>query len=342
MPDMIDTMAYNRSKGAPWHGKGEPVDGLMTAVECMQKAGLSWGVSKVPLRLDDEGRAPVSGLSAMVRTDRSVHDPARVLGVVGDEYQPLQNWDAFKFFDAVVGAGKARYETAGSIDGGRRIWLLAQLGDPLEPVKGDALLPYLLLASGHDGRLMVHLRFTPVRVVCQNTLAMALRGDDNLPHTAIRHDRAMHRRLESAGRLLGDIQWTLSTAKELWTRMAGHRIAKRDAEDYFRSVFGGVSPQGAQVSLFDNGDDEDTPTSADATRATSGLKAHAFEDFESDDNRRLKIDGTLWAAYNAAVWAIDYKRRSTRDPVDDLCLADGAKLKEKALKVAERVLVAAR
>ena len=122
MPDMIDTMAYNRNKGAPWHGKGEPVEGLMTAGECIRKARLDWGVAKVPLRLNDEGGLPLSGLSALVRTDKPVHDLSRILGVVGDEYQPLQNWDAFRFFDAAVGEGKARYETAGSIDHGKRIW----------------------------------------------------------------------------------------------------------------------------------------------------------------------------------------------------------------------------
>ena len=91
MPDMIDTMAYNRTKGAPWHGKGEPVDGLMTAGECVRKAHLDWAVAKVPLRLNDEGALPLSGLSALVRTDRPVHDQMRILGIVGDEYQPLQS-----------------------------------------------------------------------------------------------------------------------------------------------------------------------------------------------------------------------------------------------------------
>ncbi len=86
MPDMIDTMAYNRNKGAPWHGKGEPVEGLMTAGECIRKAQLDLGVAKVPLRLNDEGGLPLSGLSALVRTDKPVHDLSRILGVVGDEY----------------------------------------------------------------------------------------------------------------------------------------------------------------------------------------------------------------------------------------------------------------
>jgi len=126
----------------------------VTAGECIRKAGLDWGVAKVPLRLNDEGGLPLSGISALVRTDKAINDRNRVLGIVGDEYQPLQNWDAFRFFDAAVGDNLARYETAGAIDNGKRIWLLASLGDPITPVKGDAVTPFLLLANGHDGQLM--------------------------------------------------------------------------------------------------------------------------------------------------------------------------------------------
>ena len=338
MPDMIDTMAYNRNKGAPWHGKGEPVEGLMTAGECIRKAQLDWGVAKVPLRLNDEGGLPLSGLSALVRTDKPVHDLSRILGVVGDEYQPLQNWDAFRFFDAAVGEGKARYETAGSIDYGKRIWLLASLGEPLTPVKGDEVVPFLLLANGHDGRLKVHLKFTPVRVVCQNTLATALHRMNDLPHTALRHDRTLRRRLVSTGNLFKAIQRTLSNSADLWKRMAGHKLASRNAEDYFRSVFGGAPPKDEDA---DDMDGALLPALAsEDPRPPTGLKAEAMADFESDQNQSLKISGTLWAAYNAAVWAIDYKRRTSRDLVDDLCLAEGARLKEIAKREAERLLEA--
>lgn len=337
MPDMIDTMAYNRQKGPPWHGKGTPVDGLMTAGECIKKAGLDWGVAKVPLRLNDEGGVPVSGLSAVVRTDRPVDDPARVLSVVGDEYQPLQNWDAFRFFDAVVGPGNARYETAGAIDNGRRVWLLASLGEPITPVPRDEVVPYLLLANGHDGRLMVHVKFTPVRVVCQNALAMALVGHDRR-HIALRHDRTLRRRLVESGDLFRQILETKKSAETAWQRMAACRIHRKNAEAYFRAVFGG-SPD---TRVDDDADVQDgfpeRQEGADTGRPPVGLKKDAMNDFESKENSHLGISGTLWAAYNAAVWAIDYRRRTSQDPVDDLCLAEGARLKELARREAERWL----
>jgi phage/plasmid-like protein (TIGR03299 family) len=312
----------------------------MTAGECIRKAGLDWGVAKVPLRLNDEGGLPLSGISALVRTDKPTSDRNRVLGIVGDEYQPLQNWDAFAFFDAAVGKGRARYETAGSIENGKRIWLLASLGEPIAPVKGDDVKPFLLLANGHDGRLMVHVKFTPVRVVCQNTLAMAL-VDGDRRHVALRHDRTLKRRLEESGTFFQRVLKTVDDAARLWSRMAGCHITDKNAEAYFRSVFGGAS------NTRDDEEDSDgseRPTGllleADDDKPVVGLKKEAMDDFGSKQNRQFKIEGTLWAAYNAAVWAVDYRRRTTRDPVDDLCLAEGARLKEKAKTEAERLLQA--
>ncbi len=340
MPDGIDTMAYNRVKGAPWHGKGEPFDGLMTAGECVREAGLDWGVAKVPLRLNDEGGLPLSGISALVRTDKPSNDRGRILGIVGDEYQPLQNWDAFRFFDAAVGEGKARYETAGSIDNGKRVWLLASLGDPITPVKNDEVKPFLLLANGHDGQLMVHVKFTPVRVVCQNTLAMAL-VDGDRRHVALRHDRTLKRRLDESGTFFQRVLTTIGDASRSWTRMAGCHIKDKNAEAYFRSVFGGTANSRNDE---EEGDGSEVPTGLFAEagdgRPAVGLKKDAMADYCSEQNQKFKISGTVWAAYNAAVWAIDYKRQTSRDLVDDLCLGEGARLKEKARSEAERLLEA--
>jgi phage/plasmid-like protein (TIGR03299 family) len=189
-------------------------------------------VAKVPLRLDDDGALPLSGICAVVRTDKSVSDRARVLEIVGEGYQPLQNWDAFAFFDHAVGQGQARYETAGAIDGGRRIWLLAALSaDPICPVRDDLVIPYLLLANGHDGRLMVHMKFTPVRVVCQNTLAIALRDGDGR-HISVRHDRLLRRHLGDTGEWFRTVSNTVGYAGEVWRGMAGRQMSARSADAF--------------------------------------------------------------------------------------------------------------
>jgi phage/plasmid-like protein (TIGR03299 family) len=264
---------------------------------------------------------------AVVRTDLPSTDPRRILGVVGAEYQPLQNWEAFGFFDRAVGSQVALYETAGAIENGKRIWLLAKLPETLHPVKDDEVVPYLLLANGHDGSLMVHLTFTPIRVVCQNTLAMALVQGER--RVAIRHDRGLRRRLDEAAVLLGLVKSTLRHARDLWRSMAAHALAVADAERYFWAVFGGEPQEG-----------DEAEGTGQIRRAVAGLKQHAIENFESEVNRTLHIQGTLWAAYNAAVWAVDWERRSQKDRVDDLCLGEGARLKERARQQAELILTA--
>src|SRR2546422_133870 len=165
-------MTYNANNGRPWHEKGVPLNGLATAAKCIKAAGLDWGVAKIPIRTDDPGALPIPDRMVIVRTDLALDDPRRILGVVGAEYEPLQNWEAFGFFDRIVDRNEAIYETAGAIDDGRRIWLLAKLPKLIQVVEGDNVQPYVLLANSHDGTLMVHIKFTPIRVVCQNTLAM--------------------------------------------------------------------------------------------------------------------------------------------------------------------------
>lgn len=327
MPDLVTSMMWNRENGPPWHGKGVSVQGLATAAECIRAAGLDWGVAKVPMKVADEGSLPVPGRMVTIRTDLPSTDLHRILGVVGVEYQPLQNWDAFGFFDHVVGNGTAIYETAGAIENGKRIWLLARLPVTIQPVKGDEVNPYLLLANGHDGSLMVHLTFTPIRVVCQNTLAMALVAGKR--RVAIRHDRSLRKRLDDAAVLLGPIQSTLKGAEALWQRMVARSIVEADAQQYFRSAFGG-GPE----------DEQETESAGQSKRSVTGLKQWAMENFESDYNRQLGIEGTLWAAYNAAVGAVDWERKSQKDRVDDLCLGEGARLKERARQQAELILVA--
>ena len=98
MPDNVTSMAYNTENGPPWHRKGTPINELSTAAECIKAAGLDWPGTRVPLRIADDGGVPLSHV-ATVRTDLATTDPRRVLGVVGEEYQPLQNRDSFKFED---------------------------------------------------------------------------------------------------------------------------------------------------------------------------------------------------------------------------------------------------
>lgn len=183
----VETMFYTREK--PWHGLGTRVEVAPTSEDALRLAGLDWEVLQENV-FTDLGEM-IAGYKANVRsTDR------RVLGVVSDKYKIVQNKDAFKFTDELLGEG-VRYETAGSLQEGKRVWLLARL--PREYIiGGERISPYLVFCNAHDGSGAVKVCVTPIRVVCSNTLNLAL-------STAKRSWSMVH---------TGDIQGKIQEAKD--------------------------------------------------------------------------------------------------------------------------------
>ncbi len=159
----VETMFYTREK--PWHGLGVRVEDAPGSREALEAAGLDWRVIQKPLVTSDG--IPVPGFWANLRETDS-----RVLGVVTDRYQVVQNEDAFAFTDNLLGGG-ITYETAGSLQNGRRIWILAKLPQRYI-ISGDEITPYLVFMNAHDGSGAIKVAMTPVRVVCMNTLNLAL------------------------------------------------------------------------------------------------------------------------------------------------------------------------
>ncbi len=159
----VETMFYVREK--PWHGLGTKVMEAPKSKEALKIAGLDWKVVQEPVFT--ETKEKIEGYRVNVRdTDR------KVLGVVTDRYKVIQNEEAFAFTDALLGEG-VRYETAGSLQGGKKVWLLAHL--PQEYIiSGERISPYLVFSNTHDGSGAVRVALTPIRVVCNNTLNLAL------------------------------------------------------------------------------------------------------------------------------------------------------------------------
>lgn len=159
----VENMFYVRE--TPWHGLGTRVMCAPSSSEALKLAGLDWNVRKEPIYT--EYSVIVEGFKANIRdSDR------KVLGVVTDRYKIVQNEEAFAFTDALLGEG-VRYETAGSLMGGRKVWLLARL--PHEYIiQGERISPYLVFSNAHDGSGAVKVALTPIRVVCSNTLNLAL------------------------------------------------------------------------------------------------------------------------------------------------------------------------
>ena len=159
----VESMVYVREK--PWHGLGTRVEEAMTSEEALELSGLNWEINGMPIYTADG--IQIAGYQANTRSSDN-----KVLGVVSDKYQIVQNKEAFDFTDALIGEG-VTYETAGSLKGGKTIWLLGKM--PERYILGDKFEPYICFTNTHDGTGAVRACMTPIRVVCNNTLNFALK-----------------------------------------------------------------------------------------------------------------------------------------------------------------------
>lgn len=194
MSHCLESMYYVNEDGSarnvPWHGLGTSVEAAPTSADAIRLAGLDWTVKQSLVYTDDGLEIP--GYRANIRdTDNAV------LGMVGDRYKVVQNSDAFDFTDAMLGEG-VKYETAGSLFNGKRIWLLARL--PETQILGDDVIPYLCFTNGHDGYHSIKVCCCNVRVVCNNTLNFAL---SHAPRSwSTRHVGDLASKMEEARRTL--------------------------------------------------------------------------------------------------------------------------------------------
>lgn len=165
-------MAYNLEEGLPWHGFGNGVEGAMTAEQAITKSGLDWLVELVPLYvlIDDKPVLVPDRYGVQRSTD------GKVLGIVAKDYKTIQNVQAFDFFDTLVDNGDAKYQTAGALAGGKRVWLTAHVGEDIMVAGQDPHRMYLLLVTSHDGSKSLTAATTMIRVVCSNTETMALKA----------------------------------------------------------------------------------------------------------------------------------------------------------------------
>lgn len=185
MSHNVETMFYVRT--APWHNLGIKVQEALSSQEALIKSGLNWEVKQQPI-LTNEG-VIVEGYKANVRESDN-----KILGVVTDRYKVVQNHEAFAFTDDLLGRG-ILYETAGSLAEGKRVWLLAKLSSSYI-ISGERLTPYLVFTNSHDGSGAIKVAMTPIRVVCQNTLNLALSTADRIWTT--NHTGDINAKLESA------------------------------------------------------------------------------------------------------------------------------------------------
>jgi phage/plasmid-like protein (TIGR03299 family) len=252
---------------------------------------------------------------AVVRND-PLNSP--VLGVVSKDYTPLQNAEAFGFFDPIVGENAAIYHTAGALGQGERIWLLAKLPGQLRVVGDDVADKYLLLANSHDGKGSVQIKFTSVRVVCQNTLTLALGGGESF---RLVHTPDVKHRLKAAGQLLAQIRTRYDTMEEALQAMARVPVNVSQLTEYLTEVFKPSDPtdEGALVRAERNRD----------------WAEHFFD--EGRGTRLPGVRGTLWAAFNGVTELLDHRktRQTPGQRLTSLWFGENYRLKARAFRMAQ-------
>jgi len=298
---------------SPWHNLGTELVNPATAREAIEAAGLNYTVVKKPLKELVELNHPtdVSDRWATVRTDTG-----DVLGIVGDSYEPIQNRDAFRFFDTLVGTDEAIYETAGVIGRGERIWILAKLPGFIKVHGNDIVSKYLLLSNSHDGSSLVRVKLTPIRVVCNNTLTAALQGAGEVH---IRHTLNAAEDMKQALTLLGLSNSLYEQLDSIFNRMALTKISDKQLLDYVKAL------------VPDNEEEEDNAK-------TQGIRKAVLELYESGQGADLSR-GTLWGAFNCVTEYTDHEMEgnpTTR--LESIWFGRGEQLKLKAFQLAERMM----
>jgi phage/plasmid-like protein (TIGR03299 family) len=342
-------------KETPWHGLGVVCQTAPNAAEAIKLAGLDWAVRLEQLSFLLNGvPVPVQKWAVVRNTDNAI-----VGDGVGPRWTPLQNSAAFNFFDPFVESGHASYETAGSLQEGRRVWVLAKLNrDPVEITKGDVVQKFLLLSNSHDGSLAVRVSFTPIRVVCANTLAMAHSSTES-KFLRIRHTKSVNETLKLVQETVNTADAEFEATAEQYRLLARTQIRQDDLKKYVKEVFdlpkvdSEMTKQGEKVIadilhryemcsleidqlLQGHRDQQQAEVTANASLMESILAG--METGRGVQDMPADARGSWWAAYNAVTEHLSYQRgRSADNRLNSLWFGEGANLNQRALDKAAQM-----
>lgn len=267
-----------------WHGLGTRIEnGFISPKEALELAGMNWRVDTEPCYLADGTRVPKTMIT---RRDTD----GVILGTVGDRYHPLQNEDAFNWFEPFIESKSASFETAGSLKDGKVVWVLAKTNiETQEVVKNDAIESYILLSHSHDGTLSIRGGFTPQRVVCWNTLSAAHKNA-NSKLLRMKHTKNTNIALEKVREIMDIAQQDFISTVEQYKFLASKSINKKDLERYITMAFGGNEENEIRKSTLER---------------VEYL-------FETGMGHEL-AGKTYWGAYNAANEYLNYEKGRTQD-----------------------------
>lgn len=319
MAHNVETMAY--AGAVPWHGLGVSVPADLTPEQMLQAAGLNWEVQKFPTFaiLDDNDPDSVieTGQSALVRTSDK-----KMLDVVSDDWNPVQNAEAFEFFNEFVMAGDMEMHTAGSLRDGQIVWGLAKIKQSFELFKGDQIDSYLLFSNFHKYGFSTDVRFTPIRVVCNNTLTLSLNSKVE------RMVKISHRKQFDASQvkdMLGIATDKLEKYKDM-AQFLGSKMAKNESVvEYFERIF--------PLNKVTEEEKLEGKRSKNADLALGILHTQPGAEY---------AEGSWWQAFNAVTFMTDHLvGRSPDTRLQSAWYGYNKGLKTKALELAVEMAEAA-
>lgn len=306
MAHEVETMMYVGEE--PWHGLGRsiPQGKRLSIDKAIKAAGLDWEVGLRHIYTEDDKNVRIGIVDRFATYRKSDNS---VLGIVGADYMPLQNRDAFKWFQPFLDNKEASIETAGSLRWGRIIWVLARINLDTLRVKGDdAVRSYVLLSNSHDGTTAVRAGFTPIRVVCNNTLSIAHESETS-KLLRVRHTRNLACNLETIREIMNLANTEFEATVEQYRMLAGKGILSKDLTRYVRTVF----------NLDEN----------------SGKKLLPKITALFEDGRGSDMDAkTYWGAYNAVTEYLNYHRGKSQDStLNSLWFGESSEINKRALRV---------
>lgn len=276
MAHLVETMAY--AGEMPWHGLGVKVNEDISVSDMIIQAGLDWNVRKEDMFMDVMGKQiKVPGKQALVRGD------SEVLSIVSDRWEPCQNVDAFQVFEEFVDRSELEMHTAGSLKGGRIVWGLAKMKDTFAMFNDDVTEQYLLLVNPHQFGQGIHVRSTPIRVVCNNTLSLSLGQASNV-QASQNHRQSFD--AEAMKEAIGIARVKLEKYKEAAEFLASKRYSDESFKKFLNQVFPGYSNK-KQVELSRN-----------AQRAYDIVELQPGAEYGK---------GTWWQAFNSVTYLTDHE-----------------------------------
>jgi len=306
--EMVNGVAQMAYAGeTPWHGLGTEVSDDITTDGMMKAAGLDWSVTKQPMYyMDDLGEmGEVLGKTALVRSSDN-----KVMDIVGSDWNPVQNAEAFEFFREFVDAGDMKMHTAGSLKDGKMVWALAKVNDgfTIKTAQGeDSVESYLLFSNPHQYGKSIDVRFTPIRVVCNNTLTLSLNQNVD-QYVRVGHQNPFN--AEDAHAALGMAQQKLETYKEAAEYLCQKTYTKEDVVNYFNQVF---------------------PSASDRD---SNKAREAQEVMHTQSGAKLG-EGTFWQLFNTVTYMTDHTLgRNSDTRLQSSWYGYNQNVKKKALELA--------